>query len=531
MALDLIVGPPNSNRAGAVLDRLRGALDRDPVLVVPTGDDIVRFERELCAEGVPQVGATIRTFASAVRRDRRPHRHPGAAAPLAATAPGAGARRRRLDGSSRAPPIVRLAGLLASSGHPDRRAPGRARIPRGPPGRRRRGGRRRRAGGGACSPLRRVRAPARRRRPLRRRVGRSGRGRSASRPAGCLGRRAGAHLRLRRPDGGPARPDLGSRRRLRSHVRRELLGSERARGARRPADALDGRGRLRGRGARVRHGLHGPRFARPHRPERLRERLRDGQSARRRARVPRQRRRARRGRSRRSRDRTPAGGRDERGRHRRHAPPSLRGWPPVRVGDARDGHSRDARSPSPACLHGGRPVASRSLPRRRGRRRADRRDRASPRRRGVPALSRRLDGARRRARQARERRRSSSRAGERRRPRHLRASVRSARPGRARPRGRRRARGASPRPSTASRRRSRASARPASRSTRSSSGPASRRQSSWRSSPRSRRFRASTLPTSPTPPTRSSRRPSARGRARPRAGSASSARTGSARDA
>ena len=64
VALDLIVGPPNSNRAGAVLDRLRGALDRDPVLVVPTGDDIVRFERELCAEGVPQVGATIRTFAS-----------------------------------------------------------------------------------------------------------------------------------------------------------------------------------------------------------------------------------------------------------------------------------------------------------------------------------------------------------------------------------------------------------------------------------------------------------------------------------
>ncbi len=64
MPLDLIVGPPNSNRAGAVLDRLRGALDRDPVLVVPTGDDIVRFERELCAQGVPQVGATIRTFAS-----------------------------------------------------------------------------------------------------------------------------------------------------------------------------------------------------------------------------------------------------------------------------------------------------------------------------------------------------------------------------------------------------------------------------------------------------------------------------------
>ena len=64
MALELIVGPPNSNRAGAVLDRLRGALDRDPVLVVPTGDDIVRFERDLCADGGAQVGATIRTFGS-----------------------------------------------------------------------------------------------------------------------------------------------------------------------------------------------------------------------------------------------------------------------------------------------------------------------------------------------------------------------------------------------------------------------------------------------------------------------------------
>lgn len=64
MALELIVGPPNSNRAGAVLERLRGALDRDPVLVVPTADDIARFERDLCAGGQAQIGATIRTFGS-----------------------------------------------------------------------------------------------------------------------------------------------------------------------------------------------------------------------------------------------------------------------------------------------------------------------------------------------------------------------------------------------------------------------------------------------------------------------------------
>ena len=116
-------------------------------------------------------------------------------------------------------------------------------------------------------------------------------------------------------------------------------------------------------------------------------------------------------------------------------------------------------------------------------------------------------------------------------PAHLRRVFEARRPGRARPRGRRQRtahRGGRP---PRARRRLRASARRAFRSTRSSSGPASPRQSSWRSSPRSRRFRASTLPTWPMPPTRSSRRPCARGRARPRAGSASSARTGSARDA
>jgi ATP-dependent helicase/DNAse subunit B len=64
VALELIVGPPHSNRAGEVLARLRSALDRDPLLVVPTGDDIVRFERELCEGGAPQVGVTIRTFGS-----------------------------------------------------------------------------------------------------------------------------------------------------------------------------------------------------------------------------------------------------------------------------------------------------------------------------------------------------------------------------------------------------------------------------------------------------------------------------------
>jgi ATP-dependent helicase/DNAse subunit B len=64
MSLELIVGPPNSGRAGEILDRLRSALERDPLLVVPTGDDIARFERDLCRGDRPAIGATIRTFSS-----------------------------------------------------------------------------------------------------------------------------------------------------------------------------------------------------------------------------------------------------------------------------------------------------------------------------------------------------------------------------------------------------------------------------------------------------------------------------------
>jgi hypothetical protein len=62
MPLSLIVGPPNSGRAGEVQRRLAASLDRDPVLVVPTLDDADRFERELCDASGAAVGASIRTF-------------------------------------------------------------------------------------------------------------------------------------------------------------------------------------------------------------------------------------------------------------------------------------------------------------------------------------------------------------------------------------------------------------------------------------------------------------------------------------
>jgi ATP-dependent helicase/DNAse subunit B len=59
--LKLIHGPPNSGRAGRIRRALTAALDRDPVLVVPTVDDVYSFERELCADGAV-LGAKVMTF-------------------------------------------------------------------------------------------------------------------------------------------------------------------------------------------------------------------------------------------------------------------------------------------------------------------------------------------------------------------------------------------------------------------------------------------------------------------------------------
>lgn len=61
MPLTLIQGPPNSGRAGRIRRGLLAVLDRDPVLVVPTLDDVYAFERELCAEGAI-LGADVMTF-------------------------------------------------------------------------------------------------------------------------------------------------------------------------------------------------------------------------------------------------------------------------------------------------------------------------------------------------------------------------------------------------------------------------------------------------------------------------------------
>jgi ATP-dependent helicase/DNAse subunit B len=61
MGVKLIVGPPNSGRTGKTLDAFKTAA-RDPVLVVPTVDDVERFEEELTSNGEVVIGATVGTF-------------------------------------------------------------------------------------------------------------------------------------------------------------------------------------------------------------------------------------------------------------------------------------------------------------------------------------------------------------------------------------------------------------------------------------------------------------------------------------
>src|SRR4051794_38136255 len=65
--LTLITGPANAAKAGAVLERFRAALPREPVLVVPTPADVEHYQRELSAEGIV-VGAEVDTFQRLVRR-------------------------------------------------------------------------------------------------------------------------------------------------------------------------------------------------------------------------------------------------------------------------------------------------------------------------------------------------------------------------------------------------------------------------------------------------------------------------------
>ena len=66
MPLKLIHGPPNSGKAGLVRRLFAASLARDPILVVPTLDDVFSFERELC-EGGAVLGGSAMTFGALFR--------------------------------------------------------------------------------------------------------------------------------------------------------------------------------------------------------------------------------------------------------------------------------------------------------------------------------------------------------------------------------------------------------------------------------------------------------------------------------
>jgi len=70
MPLKLIHGPPNSGRADRIEALFREALDRNPVLVLPTLDDVFRFERSLCHAGAALGGAAM-TFGELFREVAR----------------------------------------------------------------------------------------------------------------------------------------------------------------------------------------------------------------------------------------------------------------------------------------------------------------------------------------------------------------------------------------------------------------------------------------------------------------------------
>jgi RecB family exonuclease len=64
--LKLVYGPPNSGRAGVIRRDFAAVLDRDPILVVPTVDDVFAFERELSG-GAALLGGAAMTFGGLFR--------------------------------------------------------------------------------------------------------------------------------------------------------------------------------------------------------------------------------------------------------------------------------------------------------------------------------------------------------------------------------------------------------------------------------------------------------------------------------
>jgi len=62
VGLKLLVGPANAGKVSQLLERYLSALEREPILIVPTGSDVERVERELVAKQGCVFGGSIGTF-------------------------------------------------------------------------------------------------------------------------------------------------------------------------------------------------------------------------------------------------------------------------------------------------------------------------------------------------------------------------------------------------------------------------------------------------------------------------------------
>ena len=62
MALTLMAGPANAGKVALLLDRYLADIDREPVLIVPTGSDVERVERDLLTRCGALMGGSIGTF-------------------------------------------------------------------------------------------------------------------------------------------------------------------------------------------------------------------------------------------------------------------------------------------------------------------------------------------------------------------------------------------------------------------------------------------------------------------------------------
>jgi RecB family exonuclease len=128
--LKLIHGPPNSGRAGLIRRDFTAARERDPILVVPTVDDVFWFERELCGAGDGQssphagdngrgalLGGSAMTFGALFRTiatvaGSPPGRELSPAQRLRAVAVAVAARRERLGPLRRSAARPRFAAAL-----------------------------------------------------------------------------------------------------------------------------------------------------------------------------------------------------------------------------------------------------------------------------------------------------------------------------------------------------------------------------------------------------------------------------------